>query len=118
MTKQLKSLAPLLIAVALFLIIKNWWRVDLLLEPIPAVDIDASQVTLYSTSWCGYCAKTRDLLQQAKIPFNEYDIEQSTRAYQQYQQLGGRGVPVVAIGEQVIHGFKPSAMRQALRQFQ
>ena len=115
MSKLFKSILPLLIAVAAFVAIQNWWRMDLILRPIEISEpIAAKDVSLYSTRWCSYCDKARSLLQQANIPFQEYDIEQSARAYQNYQQIGGRGVPVIKIGSEVVYGFKPGAIRRAL----
>jgi glutaredoxin len=63
------------------------------------------EVTLYATSWCGYCAKTRRLLKQLRVEYTEYDIEQDATANARFQKLGGRGVPLIIIGKDVIHGF-------------
>ncbi|MFK8029752.1 MAG: glutaredoxin family protein [Gammaproteobacteria bacterium] len=74
----------------------------------------AGPVTLYSTSWCGYCKKVRRTLTKHEIPFQELDIEQNESANQTFQQLGGRGVPVVTIGDRVVHGYNYSRLRELL----
>ena len=66
------------------------------------------QVIMYGTSWCGFCAKTRALLEKHDITYFEYDIENSREGYKQYIDLGGRGVPVLQIGGKVVKGYNPS----------
>ncbi len=89
--------------------IQNWLR------PPPPIIVPAGfQAVLYGTEWCGYCARTRKFFRENKIPFREYDIEKSSEGQAQYERLGGNGVPVVLINDQVIHGYDESALRDAL----
>jgi len=88
---------------------------DWISPPPPLAAHPDRKVVLFATSWCGYCAKTRALLNRHHIPFVEYDIEKSAEAHENFQRLGGRGVPLVLIGPQVIHGFDEAAIRAALR---
>ena len=74
-----------------------------------------SQVVMYSTSWCPYCAKTRAYFAAHHISYQEMDIEKSPVAKQQYAQLGGGSIPKVLIGNRMIVGFVPSAFETALR---
>ncbi len=62
-------------------------------------------VTMYATSWCGYCKKARAYFQQNNIAFTEYDIETNAQARKAYDKLGGRGVPVILIGKKRLNGF-------------
>lgn len=57
------------------------------------------QVVMYSTTWCGYCKKAKAYFRKKGISFSEYDIEKSARAKQEYQALGGSGVPLILIGK-------------------
>lgn len=86
------------------------------MNPIQHEAIVDRDITLYSTSWCPYCVKARQYLLRAGIPFKEYDIEKSARAYQQYQQISGSGVPVLQIGRQTVQGFDREAIRGAVVQ--
>ena len=70
-----------------------------------AHDVD---VLMYGTSWCGYCAKARKLLDEKGITYYEYDIESSEEGYRQYKDLGGWGVPLFQIGGKVVKGYSPS----------
>lgn len=72
------------------------------------------RVILYATSWCPYCKKTRQFLHKNRIHYVEYDIEKSAEGRRQYQQLGGRGVPVLNIDGKVVHGYNVQVMSQLL----
>jgi mycoredoxin len=74
-----------------------------------AHDVD---VLMYGTSWCGYCAKARKLLDDHDITYFEYDIESSREGSSQYKDLGGRGVPVFQIGGKVLKGYNPARILQ------
>lgn len=115
MNMQLKSgLLALTIAVMVGL---AWPFVQSRIQPpIPLAAIPAGSVVLYSTTWCGYCTKTRHFLNKNKIPFVEHDIETSADAYRDYKALGGQGVPVVRVSDQVLHGYDPDGIISALRQ--
>ncbi len=65
----------------------------------------AGQVILYSTTWCGYCKKTRNLLIKNGIPFTEYDVEKSPIGKQQYNAIGGGGVPILKINGTIVRGY-------------
>ncbi|MCP3931969.1 MAG: hypothetical protein GY705_23085 [Bacteroidetes bacterium] len=67
---------------------------------------------MYGTSWCGYCAKARKLLDDHNITYFEYDIEASKEGYNQHKDLGGRGVPVFQIGGKVLKGYNPQRLLQ------
>lgn len=69
------------------------------------VDQYPGEVVLYATSWCGYCKKTRELLRDNGIAYTEYDIEKSERGRREYDELKGRGIPLMVIDGQVVRGY-------------
>jgi len=75
-------------------------------------------VTLYTTSWCGFCRKARKYFKDNNIKFIEYDIENSARAANTKKQLDKRhkrsGVPLAVINNKVIYGYRPNAYQDAL----
>jgi len=75
-----------------------------------------AEVVLYSTSWCGYCEKTRKLFKEKNIAYIERDIEKSREARQDFHKLGGKGVPVVVINGQVVKGYNPKAVLKLLNE--
>ncbi len=98
----------IIIGIAL-LIFQQWGAINNFVNPPP--DYAAAhngKVILYATAWCGYCAKTRKLLEDNDIAYYEYDIENSQEGHHQYKRLGGRGVPVLLISNEVIKGYNPA----------
>jgi glutaredoxin len=91
---------------------------DWLNPPPPASHAFAKkEVILYSTTWCGYCAKTRKYFAQNHINYTDFDIEHSEKGRNDYERLGGNGVPIIVINkETVIHGYSPEEINNALSQ--
>lgn len=78
-------------------------------------DADATRIVLYTTAWCGYCERLRHDLRASGIPFTEHDVEKSLNGALGMWALRGRGVPVSAIGPQVVHGYQVAKIEAALR---
>ena len=72
-------------------------------------------VIIYGTSWCPYCEQTKSFLEHNEIPYYEYNIEVTSEGYRQYKQLNGLGTPLLLINNQVIRGYNPPAIMEALR---
>lgn len=64
-------------------------------------------VVILTTQWCGYCAALRQHLQANAIPYTERDTERSWAGYWGLYAVRARGVPVTAVGPEVILGFSP-----------
>lgn len=67
-------------------------------------------VELYVTSWCGYCRKAQEYLKSRQVPYVAYDIEKDPAAARRHKELGGRGVPLIVIGDKRISGFSAEAL--------
>ena len=64
------------------------------------------KITMYSTSWCGFCAMARRLLEQRGQVWDEIDIEtEPGRRQEMMQRSGQRTVPQIWIGDRHIGGF-------------
>lgn len=106
-----------LLLIPLVAVLFNWERIsEAFVRPEPITGIGPGEVVLYATSWCGYCEKTRKFLRAREVPFVEHDIERSEPARQQFEALGGQGVPVLLVRGKVVHGYSPPAFLAALRQ--
>jgi glutaredoxin len=71
-------------------------------------------VVMYSTQGCGYCRRAREFFAEHNIQYIENDIaNQSNR--RRYEELGGRGVPLILIRGTRIDGFQQKAIAKALR---
>jgi len=89
--------------------IRRWWH------PPPPPSPGSERVVLYSTTWCGYCAKTRQFFRSNNIVYEDRDVETSEVGRQGYDSLGGGGVPIVVVDEgTVIRGYDPGAIQDAL----
>jgi mycoredoxin len=56
-----------------------------------------SQVTMYSTTWCGYCRRLKLQMDQAGIAYDEIDIERDEDAAKFVESVNGgnQTVPVI-----------------------
>lgn len=74
------------------------------------------EVVLYTTSWCGWCKKTRSWLDGQGVEYTDKDIESDDGAADEMRELvgGDSGVPVVVIDGEVIRGFNQKKMAQLL----
>jgi glutaredoxin 3 len=50
-----------------------------------------AKVEMYTTMWCGYCARARGLLQRKGVDFEDIDVEADTsKRTEMVQRAGGR----------------------------
>ena len=50
---------------------------------------DAGSVTMYSTTWCGYCRRLKSQLDSAGIGYTEVNIEEHPDAAQLVERVNG-----------------------------
>jgi glutaredoxin len=81
------------------------------------------KVTLFSTTWCGYCRKARAFFQREKVMFSEYDLEKDSGARAKMALLAKdagvapeslKGVPIIFINGQAMSGYNEARVRQLL----
>lgn len=84
--------------------------------PAELVQKYGDTVVLYATSWCGYCEKTRKILDRNNIKYLEHDIESSNVGRFEFEKLGAKGIPVVLINGRVVEGFAPKAVLQLAKE--
>ena len=79
-----------------------------------------TQLTLYSTAWCGVCAKTREYLDSRHVAYVERDVEKDEAARAELmakaQQAGVKpqGVPVIDVYGDLMLGFDVNRLDQLL----
>lgn len=61
--------------------------------------MSATQVTMYSTQWCGYCQRLKAQLDRAGVAFTEIDIERDESAARFVASVNGGNetVPTVLL---------------------
>jgi glutaredoxin len=71
-------------------------------------------LTMYATSWCGYCKKARIYFAAKGIAYREVDIDASKENKAEYKQYAGKGVPLFISGEKRMRGFTEARMERFL----
>jgi glutaredoxin 3 len=67
--------------------------------------MSGAQVVMYSSDWCGYCARARRLLEGKGIAFEEIDVDVVPGARQEMEARCGRDtVPQIFIGASHVGG--------------
>lgn len=75
------------------------------------------KITIYSTTWCGFCHMAKKYLDDKKIPYTDKDIENDRQAYDELiKKVEGNymGVPVIDIDGTLILGFDRPKIDAAL----
>ncbi len=75
---------------------------------------DSKRIAIYTTDWCGYCAKLRRDLAANNVAYIEYDVEKTLQGRLGMWALRGRGVPVSAIGPTIVYGYQVDKIGDAL----
>jgi glutaredoxin 3 len=71
----------------------------------PACCAGAPRVVMYSTSWCPYCARARELLARKGVAFEEIDVEAAPGLREQMiARSGRRTVPQIFVGDTHVGG--------------
>jgi len=84
-------------------------------QALAAQSASQPTVLLYATDWCGYCKASREFFAANGIRYIEHDIEKSSVALAEHQKLGGRGVPLIVVGDEVVRGYNEGTLRELLR---
>ncbi len=83
---------------------------------LTAADISSEhELVFFSAPWCGHCDRARIWLDAQDVDYLEINIESSTDAHDLWREAGGRGVPLVLVGETRIAGYAPAAFADALK---
>jgi glutaredoxin 3 len=73
-----------------------------------------SKIVVYATSWCGYCARARQLLSAKGQAWDEIDLdEEPGRRDEMIERSGRTSVPQIWIGERHVGGYDDLAALEA-----
>ncbi len=93
--------------------ISSYTNVSVSITPIDfGYNRQANSLIMYTTSRCGYCAKARKYFAKKRIPFEEKNIDISESAKAEFDDFGGKGVPVILIGRYSMTGFSESRFEE------
>ena len=76
----------------------------------------SKKVDIFVTSWCHYCRNLETFLNQNQIEYSRHDVEADAEAGEEFTRLGGEGVPLARVGDQIIHGYDPQGILAALNE--
>ena len=73
-------------------------------------------VTIYTTTTCPWCRKTKEFFSKNKVKYREINVAEDQEAAQEMIKKSGQtGVPVSVIDGEVIVGFDEPRLRKALK---
>ena len=73
------------------------------------------QVKVYSTPTCPWCRRTKQFLDENKIPYQSFDVASDKAARDEMVSKSGQlGVPVIEINGGISVGFNEKWLRQKL----
>jgi len=90
--------------------------------PVAPPKAGVCQVTVYGTSWCGYCKQAVAYFTEKGTPFVDKDIEKDAAAKAemttkcQAQGITPRGVPVIDVCGTIVVGFDKARIEQLLKE--
>ncbi len=74
-------------------------------------------IKIYTTPTCPYCVKAKDYFKKKGIPYKEYNVTQDKEALKEMIRIsGGRSVPVISAGEEVMIGFDQTRIEKILEE--
>ena len=76
---------------------------------------DAPDVLMLGAAWCPACKAATRFFVKNNINYREYDMEKNAIGAKLYQEVNGRGVPILFIGEHRIQGFNAETATRALQ---
>lgn len=73
-------------------------------------------ITVYSTSWCGFCHQLKEWLKEKNLEFEDIDIEADEAAAREVVEATKQmGVPVTKIKDSYVVGFDRPKLEGLLR---
>lgn len=74
------------------------------------------KVTVYSTTWCGFCHQAKKYFDSIKVDYDDIDVEKDPEAAEEMVKKSNQmGVPVIEIGDTILVGFDRPKIDTALK---
>ncbi len=78
--------------------------------------MSTTNVTVYSTTWCGFCHQAKKYFDSIGVKYDDIDVEKDPKAAEAMVQKSGQmGVPVIEIGDNIIVGFNKPKIDDLLK---
>jgi glutaredoxin-like YruB-family protein len=77
--------------------------------------MEKQKVVVYSSPDCVYCYTVKGYLDEKGIEYDEINIYEDTKAYEEMKNFSGQeSVPVIVIDDTVIVGWDKDKLKEAL----
>jgi len=74
-----------------------------------------ANVTIYTTSTCGFCKMAKEFFKESNIEYQEHDVTMDQHAQEEMVKKSGQmGVPVIDIDGQIVVGFDKAKLSSLL----
>jgi glutaredoxin len=74
-----------------------------------------SNIVMYTTSTCPYCARARDWLATHEVGYRDCNVDVDEQCMAQYTAKGQPGVPLMNVNDHWQLGFDPQWLAEALQ---
>jgi len=109
---------PLFIIFALFIagyfFIQQYTQQYVSDAPVTLTKANPPSIVMYSSTSCMYCYIAKQFFNKHKLPFTEYNVDNSDKHREMFYILGGRGTPLLIINKEIIYGYDERLIREAL----
>ena len=80
-------------------------------------DAATNKVTVYSTTWCGFCHQAKKYFDSIGVEYKDINVEADPAAAEEMVKKSNQmGVPVIEIGDAIIVGFNKPQVDAALKE--
>lgn len=62
-------------------------------------------VEIYTSDYCAYCVRAKNLLERNGISYSEIKLENNNKKYEIMTDLNWRTIPIIVINKKVIGGY-------------
>ena len=77
---------------------------------------EVKTISVYSTPTCPYCRQAKDYLKEKGVAFADYNVASDIDARNAMVQKSGQlGVPVIAVGDEIVVGFNRAKLDDLLK---
>jgi glutaredoxin-like YruB-family protein len=73
------------------------------------------EIEVFTTPTCPYCTKVKQWLDENEYDYEEHNVaSDQEKAKEMIKRTGQKGVPQTFIGDDVVIGFQPDKIEQAI----
>jgi glutaredoxin len=113
--KGVLLIAVFIAGITLVSLVRHWSQAQVSAGGIAVQTSDGQRaVAIFTTDSCTYCRAAKKFLEQKRVAYTEFNLDRSDKARQVFGMLGGRGVPLIIVGEQRLVGFDQQSLTRLL----